>query len=239
MKYFKLTQISADTGISWMIAQPVSGPSLPFTLYPSLTNVIQLAHNPAYYIGEVDDSAQADPDNYMFEISSQERAEELQAHIEHMRQERLNRIYAEEKEFREGIFSKYDESASVAGVYKYEEAKALIADNSATASTIRQEATLRGLNPVTLAQRIVTNHEDFRSKEAKIAGIRGLIFDRLTNFTFDIQNPDASVEEFISSEKIGERTENRFQDGEMKNILVDVNVGKYELAIASRLKYLG
>lgn len=239
MKYFKFTQISAESGISWMIEQPRSGPSLPFTILPGLTNVTQLSYDPAYYVGEADDSAQANPDNFMFEITAQERAEELQKHIEHLRQQRLDKIYAEEKEFRGAIFSKYDESASVAGVYKYEEAKSLVADNTASAVTVRQEATLRGLDPVVLAQRIITNHEDYRSKEAKIAGIRGLIFDRLTGFTFDLQNPDASVQEFFLEEKIGERTENRFVEGVITEVTVDVMVGKYEHAIGTRYTNLG
>lgn len=239
MKYFKFTQISEETGISWMIKQPLSGPSLPFSLLPGLSNTTQLSYDPAYYIGQADDSAQANPDNFIFEITAQERAEELKKHVEHMRQERLDNIYSDEKEFRQGVFSKYDESASIAGVYKYDEAKALVADNTAAAPQIRQEATVRGVDPVTLAQRIITNHEDFRAKEAKIAGIRGMVQDRLTSYNFDLQSPDQSVEEFLSMEKVGEKTEKRFENGQMVDKTIDVMVGKYSLAIETRYQYLG
>lgn len=239
MKYFKFTQISAESGISWMIEQPLSGPSLPFTILPGLTNISQLAFDPAYYVGEADDSAQANPDNFIFEINAEERAELLKNHIDHIKYHRLQNIYDEENELRKGNFNKYDSTATVAGIYKYEEAKALVADNSAAAPSIRQEAILRNVTPLVLAQRIITNHEEFRTKEAKIAGIRGLIFDRLTNYTFDLQNPDTSMQEFFSTEKIGEITLKEIEDGVLIDKVKDVIVGKYELAIAYRYQYMG
>lgn len=230
MKYFKFTQISEETGISWAIAQPLSGPSYPFSLLPGLSNIISLDHDPMFNIGEANDEAQANTDNYIFEITAQERAQEIQKLIDFKIQEKLSKIYQEEKEFRQTIFSKYDESASIAGVYKYEEAKQLINDSEALAPQIRQEASIRNVNPVVLAQRIISNHEDFRNKEAKIAGIRGYIQDRLNNFTFDLQNPDASMTDFNSMEKIGEEI--------IDGVTTDVLVGKYDLNIGTRFHYL-
>ena len=130
MKYFKFTQISADTGVSWAVAQPVSGPSFPSI--PGLTNVIQLNYNNLYYIGEVSDEATPDPANYCFEITSEQRAQELKKMIDWEIQKRLDTIYQEEKEFRQAIFSKYDETAMIAGAYKYQEAKELLADRKST-----------------------------------------------------------------------------------------------------------
>jgi len=238
MKYFKFTQISAESGVSWMIEQPLSGPSLPHSILPGLTNITQLAHTPAYYIGQVDDSAQPNPDNYIFDLTEEERALELSKHVEHVRNQKLEKIYREEKEYRQAIFSKYDESASIAGVYKYEEAKTLLADSAASAVLIRQEASIRGMAPVALAQKIFDNHESFRSKEAKIAGIRGMVLDRLTSYTFDLNNPDTSVEEFFATEKIGEKTVEKYIDGTLTVVTEDVVVGKYDLAIDSRFSAL-
>ena len=65
MKYFKFTQISQDTGISWAIAQPISGPSYPDIPGLDLSTTIQLAHSPIYYIGMVADNVVADPDNQL------------------------------------------------------------------------------------------------------------------------------------------------------------------------------
>ena len=234
MKYFKFTQISEETGISWAIDQPVSGPSMPSL--PGLTNVIQLNYDNLYYIGEVSDEATPNPENYCFEITAEQRAEELKKIVDVEISRRIDRIYQEEKEFRQAIFSKYDESATIAGIYKYQEAKELIADSQATAPSVRQEATVRGLDVMVLANRIVTNHEAFKSKEAKIAGIRGKIQDRLNNFVFDLNNADVSFNEFYTREKIGTVTRNEMENGVMVEKEVDVMVGKYDLAFGERYK---
>lgn len=236
MKYFKFAQISEETGISWAIEQPLSGPSNPDL--PGLTNIIQLDTNRVYYLGQVDDSAQEDPNNHIWELTTAEYAQELKDHVQHNINQRLDSIYLEEIDFRNALFNKYHETASVAGIYKYEQAKELIADNTATATEIRAEATARGIDPVTLANRIVTNHEDFRAKEAKVAGIRGMMYDRLTNFTFDLDNPDTSYQDFISEEKIGTRTENELnpETGELEDVEVDIMVNKYTLNISARFE---
>jgi hypothetical protein len=239
MKYFKFAQISADTGISWVIEQPISGPSYP--PLPGLNVTVQLMQDRRFYLGTVDDSAVADPANYIFELTPAEYAEELKPHVEAFRQERLDRIYPEEKEFRQSVFGKYDDTASIAGIYKYQEAIELLADPTAPAPEVRNEAAVRGVDPIVMAERIVANHEAFRDKESKIAGIRGMVYDRLTNFVFDLNAADASYAEFFSQEKIGERTENRMnpETGVMEDTVVDVMVGKYVLAIGARFQYLG
>lgn len=238
MKYFKFAQISAETGISWAIEQPLSGPSYPSL--PGLTNIIQLDYNRLYYLGEVDDIAEEDPDNHIWELTLEEYANELNTHIQLNINKKLDRIYDEEKDFRKAILGKYDNTASIAGIYKYEQAKAYLADGTA-APDIEVEANLRGVNVATMSQRIITNHEAFRLKEAKIAGIRGLVYDRLNSFEFNMSDPKASYEEFISQEKIGTRIEMQFdpETGGDVETEVDVVVGKYELAISTRYAHLG
>lgn len=232
MKYFKFTKISEETGISWAIAQPVSGPSYP--PLPGLTNIIELNYDKLYYIGEVSDEAIANTDNYCFEITTEQRAEELKKIVDLEIHLRLERIYEEEKELRQSIFNKYDDSALIAGIYKYQEAKELIANVHAEAPTIRREAIAREMDPLVLANRIVMKHEEFQNKEAKIAGIRGKIQDRLNNFVFDLENADASYNEFFITEKIGTVITKKYENDEFVDREEDILVGKYDLAFNER-----
>lgn len=237
MKYFKFAQISQDTGISWAIAQPVSGPSYPDIPGLEISDSIQLAQSPIYYLASVDDEAEANPANHIFELTMSEYAEHLKDHVMYHLNLEKDSIYQEEYNFRQSVFSKYHDTASLAGVYKYEQAKELVADNLAAAVEIRAEATARGVEAVVLANRIIENHEDFRAKEAKIAGIRGKIFDRLEAFQFDLDDAVVSYQDAFSQDVIGTRTENVFEDGEMVEKVVDVKVGKYQLALATRFQY--
>lgn len=237
MKYFKFAQISEETGISWAIAQPVSGPSYPKIPGLDLSSAVQLAHARLYYLAKVADEAEANPENHIFELTAEEYAEELKQHTLSKLTEEKESIYQEEYAFRQSVFSKYHDTASLAGIYKYEQAKELIADNEAAAVEIRAEATARGVDPVAMANRIIENHEDFRTKEAKIAGIRGKVLDRLEAFEFDLEDADASYQDAISTEVVGTRTENVFEDGEMVEKEVDVLVGKYQLALTTRFQY--
>lgn len=237
MKYFKFAQISAETGVSWAIAQPVSGPSWPQIPGLDLSSAVQLAHSPIYYLAIVDDSAVADPANHIFELTQQEYAKELEAHTFYKLNEERDSIYKQEYEFRESQFSKYHDTASIAGIYKYEQAKAVLADPLADAPEVVAEANARGVTVAEMATRIIQNHESFRAKEAKIAGIRGRIQDRLNGFVFDMNDPDLSYTEFMSVEVVGTRTEQMFEDGEMVEKEVDVTVGKYKLGLPTRFEY--
>ena len=237
MKYLKFAQISQDTGISWAIAQPVSGPSWPDLPGLNLSASIQLAHNPTYYIAQADDAAVANPDNHIFELTAGEYAEELKQHVMHQLNKEKDSIYQEEYNFRQSIFSKYHDTASTAGIYKYEQAKALVADATAAALDVRAEATARGVAPSVMASRILTNHEDFRAKEAKIAGIRGKIFDRVSAYVFNLEEADASYAEFLTEDVVGTRTGQVIEDGEMVERVFDVKVRKYQLSLGTRFQY--
>lgn len=238
MKYFKFTQISKETGISWAIAQPISGPSWPDLPLLNPNEMTQLSHDPTYYIAKVSDDAVANPENHMFELSFEEYAEELKKHAyHHVLSNQLSEIYNNENDFRNKVFGKYHDTASVAGIYKYEQAKALLADENASAIEVRAEATARGVSPVVMANRIIENHEAFRTKEAKIAGIRGKILDRINSFVFNLEQPEESLAEVLSTEIVGTRTDTVFENGEMVDKEVNVTVGKYHLAIETRFRY--
>lgn len=235
MKYFKFTQIDAVTGISWAIKQPISGPSWPSI--PGLQDFTTLSHSPIYHVAIVDDAAEADPDNHFFELTAEEYAQELKNHVINALTLEKNAMYQQEKDVRNQVFYKYHDTASIAGIYKYEQAKELIADNTASAPDVRAEAEARGVSSVVMANRIIENHESFRAKEAKIAGIRGKILDRIEAFEFNLEDPAASLAEFDADEVIGTRTERRFVEGEMQDVEIDVIVKKYHLTLSLRLQY--
>lgn len=235
MKYFKFAQVSVDTGISWVIAQPVTGPKMPDL--PGLNVVAQLSHDKDFYVGTVDDSATQNPDNYIFEITFEQYGKELKDHINHTLGMWKNEMVQDEKAIRAGILGKYHETASLAGIYKYEQAKALIADANAEASDVRAEATLRGITPVALANRIITNHESFRATERKIAGVRGKITDRMEAFVFNDSDPVASFNEFFSEETIGTTQVPDLSQGGVVMKDIDVKVGKYHPSLSLRLKH--
>lgn len=237
MKYFKFAQISQETGISWAIAQPISGPSWPDIPGLDLSTSIQLSHNSIYYIAQVDDTAEANPENHIFELTTEEYAQELKHHVMYMLNKEKDSIYQEEHSFRQSIFSKYHDTATTAGIYKYEQAKSLLENEEADAPDVRAEASARGVNVTVLAQRIVENHESFRQKEAKIAGIRGKILDRLEEYEFDLNDADASYAEFLTEEVIGAETYTEFENGEMVEKEVEVKVHKYSLSLGARFQY--
>jgi len=273
MKYLKFTQIDANTGISWAINQPISGPSWPNIPGLNLSEVIQLAQNPTYYLAKVDIDAlntqllnewqakvdaqqpteenpepesipqpdpivlEFNPDNHFFELTLEEYANELKEHVMAQLNQEKNSIYEQENRFRDSVFSKYHDTASLAGIYKYEQAKEYIADNTAAALDLRAEATARGVTPEVMANRIIQNHESFRQKEAKIAGIRGKILDRIESFSFNMQDPEASLAEFKTEETIGTSKGMVFENGEMVEKDVDVKVSKYSLSLSTRFQY--
>ena len=237
MKYFKFAQISEETGISWAIAQPVSGPSWPNISGLDLTTSIQLAHSPIYYLAQVDDAAVANPDNHIFELSFEEYALEIKNHVMHQLNSEKESIYAQEQSFRDSTFSKYHDTASLAGIYKYQQAKDLLVDNSAAAPDVRNEASIRGVDPVILASKIIQNHESFRQQEIKIAGIRGKIWDRLNSYQFNLTNPFESLDEFMSTEVLGTEIRKEFENGETVDKTVDITVRKYLLSLDTRFYY--
>jgi hypothetical protein len=238
MKYFKFAQISADTGISWAIEQPISGPSWPEIPGLDLSKIIQLSTNPTYYVATVGYGANPNAENHIFQLTFEQYAKEIEQHVMHLINKEKDRIYEIEYVFRNSTFNKYHETASIAGIYKYEQAKALVADVDADAPVIRIEAAARGVDAVVMANRIIENHESFRNKEAKISGIRGKILDRLNAYEFDLTDPEGSYDEFMSEEVIGTRPMLGYEQSIGGSPAeVEVKVRKYQLVIESRFNY--
>ena len=97
--------------------------------------------------------------------------------------------------------------ASASG-YKYDAAVAFISSATPNAG-LTTEAFYRGCTVSTLANKIKTNHEAYITKEAKIAGIRGMMYDRIDSILVGIDSTSvstalASYAGIHTEEKIGE-----------------------------------
>lgn len=236
MKILKFQQVDSTTNISLAIEPSRNGPS-----NPTLPKVGELSYNfeskPWRYT-EVANTVAADPANFVFEITQEEFAEDVKRKFDEFLAEQLENAYKQEKEVRNSLFGKYHESAAVAGVYKYEQAKAILADPTADAPEVVAEATARGVDVAVVAQRIVDNHEAFRLTEAKLAGLRGKIVDRLNSITFDAADPLGSWKELADRTEIIGTT----PDGEGPAAAPpegrDVVVGYYTPSLSMRWEWL-
>ena len=89
-----------------------------------------------------------------------------------------------------------------------------------------------------MANKIVTNHEAFRTTEAKIAGLRGKIVDRNEGLTFNnssLSDAMTSWTEITKQEKIGERDIEVAGESDTKE---DINVGHYSPSLSQRWENL-
>jgi hypothetical protein len=234
MKYFRFALVDSTTKISVKKEESVNGKMMPDL---PIVKFFTQEQDQDFWLVAVKDSAVANPDNDCFEITKQELAERLQVIVN----QRINSLkpyaYQDEKNLRSSLFEKYHDTASIAGIYKYEQSKQLFVDETAEAPDVRAEAQLRGVDPVTLAERIIQNHEDFRHKESKIAGIRGKVIDRLVSYVFDMDDPEASWNEFISEEVIGQKTIIKPGPTGPVEEVVDVTIGKYQVDLGKRYEY--
>lgn len=231
MKFFKFYKVDASTGISVEIERSVEGPT-----NPSLAGLANIFEFGGWSYATADDAAAADDDNCIFEITEAAYIAVIKDGFNALKLGRTNSAYEQEKGLRESQFSKYGDTATIAGVYKYDLAKAYVADNSADAGVVATEATARGLTTLAMANKIVTNHEAFRATEAKIAGLRGKIVDRLAGLTFNessLSDALASWTEITKSETIGTE-ESDVAGGEAR----DVIVGHYDPALSTRWEHL-
>ncbi len=233
MKIFKFRQVDAKTGISVAIERPMEGPT-----NPSLPGLTEIFDEYNYYkYAHVDDSAVEDPENFIFEITEEELTADIQGKVNNILATWKDLAYKNEKDLRQLLFGKYDDTATSSGIYKYEEAKKFLADGTPSLD-ITTEASVRGVSETEIAEKIVENHEAFRVKEAKIAGLRGKIVDRLNAYTFDETDALGSWDELVKRmEVIGQR-----QPGPGPNPGpepdLDVKVGYYYPELALRWQYM-
>ena len=233
MKIFKFRQVDAKTGISVAIERPKEGPT-----NPSLPGLVEIFDEYNYYkYAHVDDSAVADPENFIFEITEAELVADVQGKVNDTLAAWKTQVYQNEKDLRQLVFGKYDDTATSSGIYKYNEALKYVETGTASLD-LTTEAETRGVTVEDIADKIIENHEAFRVREAKIAGLRGKIVDRLNAYTFDETDALGSWDELVKRmEVIGQRPPgpgpNPGPDPDL-----DVKVGYYYPELALRWQYM-
>lgn len=233
MKLFKFRQVDAKTGISVAIEKPREGPT-----NPALPGLVEIFDEYNYYkYAHVDDSAVADPDNFIFEITEAELIADIQGKVNNTLAAWKTQVYQNEKDLRQLVFGKYDDTATSSGIYKYNEALKYVETGTASLD-LTTEATTRGVTVEDIADKIIENHEAFRVREAKIAGLRGKILDRLNGYTFDATDALGSWDELVKRmEVIGQREPAPGPNPGPEPDL-DVKVGYYYPELALRWQYM-
>jgi len=233
MKIFKFRQVDAKTGISVAIERPMEGPTNP--ALPGLVEIFDQYNN--YKYAHVDDSAVADPENFIFEITEAELTADVQGKVDNTLAAWKTQVYQNEKDLRQLVFGKYDDTATSSGIYKYNEALKYVETGTASLEKTT-EAETRGVTVEDIADKIIENHELFRVREAKIAGLRGKILDRLNGYTFDATDALGSWDELVKRmEVIGQREPAPGPNPGPEPDL-DVKVGYYYPELALRWQYL-
>ena len=218
-KNIKWIKVDSVTGVSEATTKATNG-----SVHPNLSGLVQQFDWGQYQYGTADDSVSVDPSNHIHEITDAEYITDITGKIAEFVREWKTVVYEQERELRKTELGTYADSvyASASG-YKYDAAVAFISSATANAG-LTTEAFYRGTTVSTLANKIKTNHEAYITKEAKIAGIRGLLFDRIDGIMAGIDTSTVakaleSQAGIHTTEKIGERI--------IGITTEDVNVGYY------------
>ena len=205
-KNIKWIKVDSVTGVSEATTKAKNG-----AVHPNLSGLTQTFDWGQYQYGTADDSVTVDPSNHIYEITDGEWIADIKGKIEEFVAEWKTVIYENELDLRKAELGTYADSvyASASG-YKYDAAVAFI--SSATPNVgLTTEAFYRGCTVSTLANKIKTNHEAYIEKEAKIAGLRGMMYDRIDGILAGIDT--STVAKALEShtgihttEKIGERS---------------------------------
>ena len=174
-KNIKWMKVDSVTGISHMVALSENG-----LTDPDLSGLTSGGFDwNDFEYGTCDDSVTADPSNFIIEITDEQWISDIQEKANYQLGCWKAEIYKAEKDLRNEQLGTYGESAYAAGAgYKYDAAVEFLNNGTANAG-LTTEANIRGISVTALATKIKNNHEDFVDKEAKIAGIRGMMTDRL------------------------------------------------------------
>ena len=205
-KNIKWRKVDVVTGVSEGITKAKNGAA-----HPNLTGLVESFNKGNFFYGTVDDSVSADNDNLIYEISDAEWIADISGKIHEYVEEWKTLVYEQELDLRKQELGTYADSvyASAAG-YKYDAAVAFISSATPNAG-LTTEAFYRGTTVGTLAAKIKTNHEAYITKEAKISGLRGMMYDRIDGIIAGIDT--SSVTKALTSyagihteEKIGTRS---------------------------------
>ena len=173
-KNIKWIKVDSVTGVSEATTKATNG-----TGNPNLSGLTQTFDWGQYNYGTADDSVSANDSNHIHEITDAEWITDITGKINEFVREWKVVAYEKELDLRKVELGTYADSvyASAAG-YKYDAAVAFISSATPNAG-LTTEAFYRGTTVATLAAKIKTNHEAYITKEAKISGLRGMMYDRI------------------------------------------------------------
>ena len=209
-KNIKWKQVDGKTGISIGITPNYDTDAHRGPVHPNISGLTQGEfENDDWFYGTCDDAVtigSAENNNDLYEVSDSEYIEVITSKVNDLKETWLHKLYEEEFVLRETVLGTYADSvyASTSG-YKYNAAVAFI--NNGTANVgLTTEANVRGISVSALATKIKNNHEDYMHKEAKICGIRGMMYDRITSIgvnTTSVSNALASYVGLGTQETLG------------------------------------
>ena len=218
-KNIKWIKVDSVTGVSEATTKAKNGAVNP-------SGVTETFDWGQYKYGTAADSFTTNDDNHIHEITDGEWIADIKGKIDEFVRTWKTVVYENEVDLRKKELGTYADSvyASASG-YKYDAAVAFISSATANAG-LTTEAFYRGTTVGTLAAKIKANHEAYITKEAKIAGIRGLMYDRIDGILagIDTSTVAKALESYAgihTSEKIGTRSSGVGTETE------DVNVGYY------------
>ena len=218
-KNIKWIKVDSVTGVSEATTKPKNG-----AVNPNLSGLTETFDWGQYKYGTADDSVTVDPSNHIHEITDAEWIADIYGKIDEFVREWKVVVYERELELRKVELGTYADSvyASASG-YKYDAAVAFISSATPNAG-LTTEAFYRGTTVGTLAAKIKTNHEAYITKEAKIAGVRGLYCDRIDGIMAGI---DTSTVAKALESYAGIHTEEKIGTKTIGSDTEDVNVGFY------------
>ena len=230
-KNIKWIKVDSVTGVSEATNKPTNG-----AVNPNLSGLTESFQWGQYHYGTADDGVSTDDSNHIHEISDAEYITDITGKIDEFVRTWKTLVYQKEIDLRKRELGTYADSvyASASG-YKYDAAVAFISSATPNAG-LTTEAFYRGTTVSTLANKIKTNHEAYLTKEAKIAGVRGLYSDRIDGILAGIDTSTVakaleSIAGIHTEEKIGEITTEVGTE--------DVNSGFYNpTGLPERYEYL-
>ena len=205
-KQIKWIQVDDDTQVSVAIARPMTG-----SANPKLSGIEEKFDWGQWRYGTCDDSVtinSASNDNFIFEISNADYIADIKGKIDETVREWKLQAYSCEKSVREMQFEETrNGTVYSAAHYKYDAAVSFLSSATANAG-LTTEANLRGISVTALATKIKNNHEAHITKEAQIAGLRGMLYDRICTIGINSTSVSTALASYAgihTEEKIGTR----------------------------------
>ena len=205
-KNIKWIKVDSVTGVSEATTKAKNG-----AVNPNLSGLTEQFDWGQYKYGTADDSVTVDPSNHIHEITDAEWITDIYGKIDEFVRTWKTVVYEKEIQLRKNELGTYADSVYASGSgYKYDAAVAFISSATPNAG-LTTEAFYRGTTVGTLAAKIKANHEAYITKEAKIAGVRGLYSDRIDGILagIDTSTVAKALESYAgihTAEKVGERS---------------------------------